>query len=64
MHQLHAAGAIIPSDYAMINSFADSHEAVPYVEAEMNAPIAGTDESHIQLLRFERINNPRSDNEP
>ena len=47
--------AIIPSDYAMIRSFAGAREAVPHIEAEMRAPIAGTADDPIQLQRFERI---------
>ncbi len=47
--------AIIPSDYAMLTSFAGSQEAVPHVEAEMRATIGGAANDPIQLQRFERI---------
>ena len=51
---LHDAKAIIPSDYAMIESFAETAESIPHVEAEMRAPIGGEGDQPIQLLRFER----------
>lgn len=52
---LHGDQAIIPSDYAMIRSFAGAREAVPHIEAEMRAPIGGAANDPIQLQRFERI---------
>ena len=52
---LHGDRAIIPSDYAMIHSFAGAREAVPHFEAEMRAPIDPAANDPIQLQRFERI---------
>jgi ADP-ribose pyrophosphatase YjhB (NUDIX family) len=63
IEHLHATAAIIPSDFAMISSFAEAREVVPHIEAEMRAPIGGTSNDPIQLLRFERINNVKSDHE-
>ncbi len=52
---LNETGAIIPSDFAMIQSFAGASEAVPHVEAEMRAPIAAGSDDPVRLVRFERI---------
>ncbi len=52
---LNDAGAIIPSDFAMIQSFAGANEAVPHIEAEMRAPINAGSDDPVQLVRFERI---------
>jgi len=52
---LNESGAIIPSDYAMIHSFAGASETVPHIEAEMHAPIDGGSDDPVQMLRFERI---------
>ena len=52
---LNGSGAIIPSDYAMIHSFAGASETVPLVEAEMRGPIDGGRNDPVQLMRFERI---------
>lgn len=52
---LNESGVIIPSDYAMIRSFAGSNDEAPYIEAEMRAPIAGGSDDPIHLKRFERI---------
>ncbi len=57
IEQLKAEGAIIPSDYAMIDSFADTIEVAPYVEAEMSAPIGNAGDAPVRLLSFEHINN-------
>ena len=52
---LNGLGAIVPSDYAMIHSFAGTSETVPHIEAEMRAPIDGGSDDPVQLMRFERI---------
>lgn len=52
---LHAGAAIIPSDYAMIRSFAESAEALPHVEAEMIAAVDGDRAQPARLVRFERV---------
>lgn len=52
---LNRSGLIIPSDYAMIHSFAGTGEAAPHVEADMRAPIDGGSDDPVQLIRFERI---------
>ncbi|MDX1413863.1 MAG: NUDIX domain-containing protein [Candidatus Promineifilaceae bacterium] len=55
IEQLHAAQAIIPTDYAMINSFARAPEALPHVEAEMCAAVNQSSAAPIQMLRYEHI---------
>lgn len=52
---LHEAEAIIPTDHAMICSFAGTPEVIPYVEAEMIAPIEHGSGETLRLERFERI---------
>ncbi len=51
---LHAAGTIIPSDYAMIREFAAATGGAPYVEVEMRATVGAAAESLSELLRFRR----------
>ena len=51
---LHAAGNIIPSDYAMIREFAAATGCAPYVEVEMRATVGGAAGSLSELLRFRR----------
>ena len=63
IEHLHDSDSIIPSDFAMIDSFAESDEAVPHIEAEMVAPVRGTSSDPLRLLRFELINNLKSANE-
>jgi len=58
IESFYGAQAIIPSDYAMIRSFAGTRETVPHIEAEMRAPFNGNGDDPIQLLRFERIEGP------
>lgn len=58
---LHAQQAIIPSDFAMLQQFAGQNAAMPFVEAEMRAPIGSENEAPIQLLRFERLDDPPPD---
>jgi ADP-ribose pyrophosphatase YjhB (NUDIX family) len=55
---LHAAGAIIPSDYAMIRAFAAATDCAPYVEVAMRA--LPTDGGGLlgQMLSFERHGDP------
>lgn len=53
--ELHASAAIIPSDYAMIRSFAESAESLPYIEAEMIAAVNGDQAQPARLVRFERV---------
>jgi 8-oxo-dGTP diphosphatase len=60
---LHDEGAIIPSDFAMLDTFAGAHAAVPHFEAEMDAPISGLRDNPLKLLRFEHIDSFTSANE-
>ena len=55
IEELNESGKIIPSDYAMIRSFAGASETVPLIEAEMRAPIDAGSDDPVQLVRFERI---------
>lgn len=56
IHALHAANAIIPSDYQMIRSFViETADTTPYYEAEMRAPLDNPHDGSIDLLRFERM---------
>jgi 8-oxo-dGTP diphosphatase len=52
---LNESKLIIPSDYAMIRRFAGAKDDVPYIEAEMRAPIKGESNDLVQLERFEWI---------
>ncbi len=53
---LHAKNAIIPSDYLMIQQFAETADSIPHFEAEM-LTVLGHDQEHpSRLIRFERIN--------
>jgi len=61
--KLQETGSIIPSDYAMINSFAEANETVPHIEAEMRASVRGNSTDPLHLLKFERINNSKSAHE-
>lgn len=61
---LHDAESIIPSDYAMINSFAEAGHSMPHVEAEMHAAFGDASDAPTQLLRYEHINNLKSSHEP
>mgnify|MGYP000851013865 CR=1 FL=1 len=51
---LHAAGNIIPSDYAMIREFANATHHAPYVEVEMRARLGRPAAPPGEMLRFER----------
>ena len=51
---LHAAGNIIPSDYAMIREFAAATGCAPYVEVEMRATVGAAAGSLSEMLRFRR----------
>lgn len=51
---LHAAAAIIPSDYAMIREFAAATHHAPYVEVEMRARLGRPAAPPGEMLRFER----------
>jgi len=51
---LHAAGHIIPSDYAMIREFAAATCSAPYVEVEMRALLGGPAGQPSEMLRFQR----------
>lgn len=51
---LHAAGHIIPSDYAMIREFATASCAAPYVEVEMRALLGGPSGQPSEMVRFQR----------
>ena len=57
--ELHARAAIIPSDYAMIRSFAESAEILPHVEAEMIAAVDGDPAQPARLVRFERVDDQK-----
>jgi len=51
LHAMKARGAIVPTDYAMIQRFGRAATAVPYVEAGV---IAGNEEQTLDdLVRFE-----------
>lgn len=52
---LHAAGAIIPSDYAMLARFGAAETAVAHVEADMRAPIGPGAVGETVLVRFEGV---------
>ena len=51
---LHADGAIIPSDYAMIREFAAASHHAPYVEVQMRAMLGVPDAPPSEMLRFEK----------
>ena len=51
---LHAAGQIIPSDYAMIREFAAATDCAPHVEVEMRALLDGAGGALSEMTRFER----------
>ncbi len=51
---LHAAGEIIPSDYAMIREFAAATDCAPHVEVEMRALLDGAGGALSEMMRFER----------
>ena len=51
---LSAAGAIIPSDYAMIREFAAASHHAPYVEVQMRAMLGLPDAPPSEMLRFEK----------
>ena len=53
--ELHARATIVPSDYAMIRSFAEAAEILPHVEAEMIAAIGSDQAQAARLVRFERV---------
>jgi 8-oxo-dGTP pyrophosphatase MutT (NUDIX family) len=53
IEELHTAGTIIPSDYAMLSRFVTS-APLPYYEAEMLAAVK-KENRVAQLLRFEQI---------
>ena len=51
---LSAAGAIIPSDYAMIREFAAATARAPHVEVDMRSLLGGAGEALSEMIRFER----------
>ena len=51
---LHAAGAIIPSDYAMIREFAAAAGHAPYVEVQMRAGLSGLGGAPSEMVTFRR----------
>lgn len=53
--ELHANAAIIPSDYAMLRSFAETTEAIAYVEAEMLADVGVGPNQPSRLVKFETV---------
>lgn len=55
INQLHDSGAIIPSDFAMLRSFAGSDDKVAHFEAEMIAPLGEEGQTAPQLLSFSSI---------
>jgi ADP-ribose pyrophosphatase YjhB (NUDIX family) len=58
---LHAAGQIIPSDYAMIREFATASCDAPYVEVEMRALLGGPASQPSEMLRFTKMNELTTD---
>ena len=54
IYALHAAGTIIPSDYAMLREFAAATSRAPYVEVEMRATVGAAAGSLSEMLRFRR----------
>ena len=51
---LSAAGAIIPSDYAMIREFAAATDRAPHVEVAMRSLLGGAGEALSEMISFER----------
>ena len=51
---LSAAGAIIPSDYAMIREFAAATARAPHVEVDMRSLLGGAGEALSEMIRCER----------
>ena len=51
---LHAAAAIIPSDYAMIREFAAAAGHAPYVEVQMRAGLSGLAGAPSEMITFRR----------
>ena len=51
---LSTAGAIIPSDYAMIREFAAAAERAPHVEVAMRSLLGGAGEALSEMISFER----------
>ena len=51
---LSTAGAIIPSDYAMIREFAAATDRAPHVEVAMRSLLGGAGEALSEMISFER----------
>lgn len=52
---LHQQQLFVPSDYAMLNTFADALDTVPTVEVKMRAALDGVIGGAVELLQFERF---------
>ncbi len=52
---LHQQQLLVPSDYAMLNAFADTLDTVPTVEVKMRAALDGVIGGAVEMLQFERF---------